>query len=170
MIKSDGYYLLNWFLSNKIECYLSMIKLFVATHGHHPSEWLQEEEGVAGTPSRRHRRAGTGKAVNADPTMTTTPKLHTATTPTERHWVACTAPQCKASNTGRHCASPPPTSRNWEREGGALTLPPGSRSRHVRRSCGVRPVSMQMSWTQLPRVTHHLKTFEIIMKHLTLNA
>ncbi|CAL4958163.1 unnamed protein product [Urochloa decumbens] len=34
----------------------------------------------------------------------------------------------------------------------------------------VRPVSMQVSWTQLPRVTHHLKMFETVMKHPSLNA
>jgi hypothetical protein len=34
----------------------------------------------------------------------------------------------------------------------------------------IRAVSVQMSSTRLPKVTHHLETFEIIMKHLTLNA
>jgi hypothetical protein len=34
----------------------------------------------------------------------------------------------------------------------------------------LRPVSLQMSRRRLPRVTHHLKTFETIMKHPTLNA
>jgi hypothetical protein len=34
----------------------------------------------------------------------------------------------------------------------------------------IRPVSVQMLSTRLSKVTHHLETFETIMKHLTLNA
>jgi hypothetical protein len=36
-------YLMDWFLSNEIECYLSIIELPVATHGHDPSRFIDIE-------------------------------------------------------------------------------------------------------------------------------